>query len=147
VALDQVETQVGTDSYDTAALVVRYAATHGSTFTHTAIATGDSFPDGLITASYIALDKGILILVKDGEPPAPLFSALNANLRDVRLLDFIALPELARQMAAESTTSSSAENTTGATTSSATGGATSGASGTTTDDGTGPTTRPSAGGW
>ena len=38
---------MGVDSYETAALVVRYAVTQGLTFTHTAIVTGATFADGL----------------------------------------------------------------------------------------------------
>ena len=100
LTLDQVDRQVGADSFETAALVVRYAVTQGLTFTHSAIVTGASFPDGVVTGSYLALDRGILILIKEGEQPGSPLSVLTANLDEVRVLDFIALPQLAKQMAA-----------------------------------------------
>jgi putative cell wall-binding protein len=147
LALDQVDRQVGADSFETAALVVRYAVTQGLTFTHTAIVTGTSFPDGLIAGSYLALDRGILILIKDGDQPGSLLSVLNANLDEVRVIDFIAVPELAKQMAAGRATGSSG---TASTTTTATGPNGSGASGTSepsTEGDTQTTIRPSAGGW
>jgi putative cell wall-binding protein len=109
--LDDVETQVGADSYDTAALVVGYAVTHGFSFTHIAIATGANFPDGLVTGAYLAHDRGILVLAKDGQPQGSLLAILNANLDDIRMLDFIALPELAKQMTVKRSTSSTTEGT------------------------------------
>ncbi len=147
VALEQVETQLGADGYETASLVIRYAAAHGSTFTHTAIATGTNFPDGLVVGAYLALDRGILILAADDEQlPAPVLSLLNANLDDVRMLDFIALPALARQLAAKRPAGSSTTVGSGATTT-ATG---SGATATSEPAGESQaqtTSRPSAGGW
>ncbi len=140
--LAQIDRQVGSDEFDTAALVIRYAVTHGSTFTHTVIATGTSFPDALVVGPYLARDKGVLLLVKDGQPPAPLLSVLNANLADVRMLDFIALPELAKQMAISRSSGFSGGTTGGTTTTS--GGTTPGSSGV---DDTQTTTKPSAGGW
>lgn len=148
VALDQVETQVGIDSYDTAALIVRYAVTHGSTFTHTAIATGATFADALVCGAYLALDRGILILAEDGTPPAPLLSVLSANLVDVRMLDFIALPEAARQVVTERSAGASEGSNTGTTTSAGSSGSdTSATSELSTDGDTQTTRQPSAGGW
>jgi|WetSurMetagenome_2_1015567.scaffolds.fasta_scaffold37154_3 putative cell wall-binding protein len=143
LTLDQVDRQMGADSFETAALVVRYAVTQGLTFAHTAIVTGASFPDGVITGSYLALDRGILILIKEGEQPGSPLSVLTANLGDVRVLDFIALPQLAKQMAAGSAGTAS-------TTTTASGPNGSGASGNSkpsTEGTTQTTTRPSAGGW
>ena len=138
---------MGADSFETAALVVRYAVTQGLTFTHTAIVTGASFPDGVIAGSYLALDRGILILIKEGEQPGSPLSVLTANLDEVRVLDFIALPELAKQMAAGRATGSSG---TASTTTTATGPDGSSASDTSepsTEGDTQTTIRPSAGGW
>jgi hypothetical protein len=148
IAVDQVETQVGTDSYDTAALIVRYAVTHGSTFTHTAIASGATFADALVCSAYLALDGGVLILAKDGTPPAPLLSVLSANMVDVRMLDFIALPERARQVVLEHSAGTSNASTTSTTTPAGYNGAdTSGTSEPSTEGDTQTTKRPSAGGW
>jgi len=144
--VDTLETQVGLSSDETVALVVGYAVTHGSSFTHTAIVTGASWPEGLLTGAYLAHDRGILLLAKDGELPGPLLSILNANLDEVRVLDFIAAPALAKQMAAARTTSSTTVSG-GATQSGTTGSATTATSLPDSGNDTEGTTRPSAGGW
>jgi putative cell wall-binding protein len=99
LTLDDVETRVGDDGYETAALIVEYALTQGLRFTHTAIATGDAFPDGLVTGSYLALDKGILLLAKSGRLPPVMLTFLTDNLKSIRTLDFIAMPDLAKDLA------------------------------------------------
>lgn len=108
--LSDVESQAGSNSFDTAALVVKYAADHGCDFTHVAITTGDNFPEAMVTASYLALDKGILVPATDGRPPASLMSVLDGNLDDVRTLDIIALPALAKEMATNQSTTPTTEN-------------------------------------
>ena len=143
--LDRVERQLGSDSFETAALVVRYAVSQGLTFTHTAVVTGATFPDGLIAGSYLALDRGILILVEEGEQPGSLLSVLKANLDEVRLIDFIAVPALAKQMAAERAAGSSGAASTTSTKTAP--GVTSGTSAPSTEGDTQTTIRPSAGGW
>jgi hypothetical protein len=143
--LDAVETQAGTGALDTASLIVRYAADHGCDFTHTAIASGDTFPDALVAASYLSLDRGILIPATSGQIPSSLASILNANLADVRRLDFIALPELAEAMAVTRSPGNGDGGGTSVTTGTGPGAtmSTVKASTTTTERGT----KPSAGGW
>ncbi len=99
LGLSDVERQVGVDSYDTVALIAQYALTQGLSFAHTAIATGENFPDGLPAGPYLALDDGILLLAKDGQLPPAILALFNANRKAIRTLDFIALPKLAKAMA------------------------------------------------
>jgi putative cell wall-binding protein len=97
--LSDVERQVGADSFETAAFIVQYALTQGMSFAHTAIATGDAFPEGLAAAPYLALDNGILLLAKDGRLPSAILSLFTDNLEAILTLDFIALPDLAEELA------------------------------------------------
>jgi putative cell wall-binding protein len=103
VDLGNVETLAGADSFETAASVVRYAVNQGMSFAHTTIATGDAFPDALVAAPYLALDKGILLLAKGGSLPSALLSIYNDNRGAVRTLDIIGLPDLAEDLANPST--------------------------------------------
>lgn len=98
VSVSEVDRLVGTDAFDTAALVVRHAVQQGLSFAHTAIATGESFPDGLVVGARLATESGILLLTKDGELPGPLLSLFDANLEDIRKLEFIALPGLKKEL-------------------------------------------------
>ena len=97
-----VERQMGADRYETAALIVKYALAQGLKFQHTAIVSGEDFPDGLAAAPYLSLDNGILLLAKDGELPPPMLELFNTSLELIRTLDFIALPDLAKAMASGS---------------------------------------------
>ena len=110
--MTDVERRVGADSYETVALIAQYALTQGLSFAHTAIVTGDNFPDGLPMGPYLALDDGILLLAKDGQLPPAILALFNANRADIRTLDFIALPELAEALALPNTNTA---ETTGAT--------------------------------
>ncbi|MFH0915169.1 MAG: cell wall-binding repeat-containing protein [bacterium] len=103
LTLTDVERKVGGDSYETAVLIAEYAVTQGLSFAHTAIASGEDSPDGLAAGPYLALDKGILLLSKDGRLTSATLSLLTANLATIRTLDFIALPDLAKDMASPST--------------------------------------------
>ena len=152
LSVGQVETQAGDDAFETAALVVQYAVTHGSDFTHTAIVTGDNFPDALVAGSYLALDKGVLIFAVGGQPVPSLRSILDANLGDIRTLDFIALPGLARQIVADATTTTTATTETSETETTSTGpdsGSTESTDASTalTTPSTNNNTQPSSGGW
>jgi len=121
-SLENVETVAGATGYETAALIVKYAATHGSDFSHTAIATGDAFPDGLVAGSYLAADNGILLLATNGRLAAAMLSLFADNSKAIRTLDFIALPELAEQLAVSGTdTDSDSTQTTSRTGTSGTG--------------------------
>lgn len=115
--LDTVERQAGADSDETAALVAAYAAEQGLDFVHTVLVSGDGFPEALVAAPYVALDKGMLLLAKGGELPAATKALLDENLEEVATLDFIALPALAKEMkqtagGASGTTSSAGTSTT-----------------------------------
>ncbi|OFW58163.1 MAG: hypothetical protein A2133_00610 [Actinobacteria bacterium RBG_16_64_13] len=99
LTLSDVERQVGADSYETCALIAAYAVTQGMSLAHTAFASGEAFPDGLVAGAYLARDRGILLLAKDGRLPAAIFSLFTANLEAIRTLDFIALPDLAKEVA------------------------------------------------
>lgn len=143
--LDTVETQAGTGAFDTASLIVRYAADHGCDFTHVAIASGDAFPEALLAASYLALDRGILIPATNGRIPPSLASLLDANLEAVRTLDFIALPELAGQMAVVRSSGNEGGGGSSATTGTGSTATTDTVTASTTT--TERSTKPSAGGW
>ena len=101
--VSDVERRVGTDSLDTVALIVQYALEQGVTFQHTAIASGDDFPDGLVTESLLARTGGILLLTQEGRLPAQMQSLFDANRAAIRTLDFIALPSLAKAIATPDT--------------------------------------------
>jgi putative cell wall-binding protein len=97
--MTNLERQAGADSYETAALIAQYALTQGLSFAHTAIVTGENFPDGLPTGPYLALDNGILLLAENDALPPAILALFNANRADIRILDFIALPRLAKALA------------------------------------------------
>jgi putative cell wall-binding protein len=113
LTLAYVERQVGASGYETAALVAQYAAAQGLEFTHTAIATGDSFPDGLVVGPCLAADNGMLLLATNGRLNAAMLSLFTENRKAIRTLDIIALPQLARELAVPSSTPGS--STTGTT--------------------------------
>ena len=100
VELVEVDTQIGATSHQTAALVAEYAADNGLDFAHTCLASGDEFPDPLAAAAYLALERGILLLAREGELPADTLTVFNAHAAEIRLLDIIALPALAKELGA-----------------------------------------------
>ncbi len=112
LTLADVVSKVGKDSYETCALLAAYSAANGLSYAHTAIATGEDFPDGLAAAPYLALDKGILLLAKGNELSTPVLTVFNANSKAIRNLDFIGLRDLAKTMAVPSTTATTAAVTT-----------------------------------
>jgi putative cell wall-binding protein len=85
----------GADRYYTNANVANWAqANAGLTFTHTAIATGDKFPDALAAGPYLAKDGGILLLAPlYGPVQAPVAAVLAANASAVQHFTFIAMVE------------------------------------------------------
>lgn len=111
IDLDDVERQVGASSDETVALVIQYALSQGMSFAHTAITTGDIFPDGVAASCYLARDKGMLLLARDGQLPSELQALYDQHKSDIRTIDFIALPGLANALkAAGSTTTTEAGN-------------------------------------
>jgi hypothetical protein len=85
----------GADRYFTNANVAAWANTYaGLTFAHTAIATGDKFPDALAAGPYLARDGGILLLSPLAGPvQAPISATLTANKTAVQHVSFIAMIE------------------------------------------------------
>ncbi len=104
VDLSDVERQVGADSDETTALVIAYALDQGMTFEHVVVASGTSFPEALVAGPYVALDNAILLLAKDGRLTADIQTLLDSHMKDVRLLDVLSLPELAKELKAAKTT-------------------------------------------
>jgi len=98
IDLPNVVREVGADRYETCALVAKYAIAQGLSFSHTALASGNDFPDALAAGPYLALDGGILLLTADEMIPPPISSLLSANAGKIQTLDFLALPALAGQM-------------------------------------------------
>lgn len=113
LSLAYVDRLKGAGGYETAALIAEYAASHGLEFTHTAIATGDSFPDGLVTGPCLAADNGMLLLATNGRLTPEMLSLFGENRKAIRTLDFIALPQLAQELAVSG--GSPAGSTTGTT--------------------------------
>ncbi len=63
-------------------------------FTHTALATGDKFPDALASGPYLALDRGILLLSPLlGPLPEPAGSLITAYRSTIKRFSFIAMIE------------------------------------------------------
>ncbi|MBN1632461.1 MAG: cell wall-binding repeat-containing protein [Thermoleophilia bacterium] len=85
----------GADRYYTNANGVIWAqAAAGLTYTHTALTTGDKFPDALAGGPYLAKDHGILLLSPlTGPLPVPIEALLTANAASVRHFTFIACIE------------------------------------------------------
>jgi N-acetylmuramoyl-L-alanine amidase len=85
----------GADRYATNRNVARWARINaGLSFAHTAIATGDKFPDALASGPYLALTQGILLLSPlRGPLPAVISAELAANAGAVQRLSFIACIE------------------------------------------------------
>ncbi|MBN1631018.1 MAG: IPT/TIG domain-containing protein, partial [Thermoleophilia bacterium] len=85
----------GTDRYYTCANAAAWAQTYaGLTFTHTALTTGDKFPDALAGGPYVAQDEGMLLLSPTGGPlPAPIAALITANGPAVEHFTFIACIE------------------------------------------------------
>jgi putative cell wall-binding protein len=119
VDLDDVEREVGADSDETAALLVAYALEQGMTFEHVVIASGSSFPEALVAGPYVARDNAILLLAKDGALPAELRDLLDDNMEDVRVLDILALPQLAQEFKGTTSTTGGEGSSTTATTAAA----------------------------
>jgi len=89
--LRDVDRIVGVDRYDTCAKVARYSLDHGLNTAHVAFATGETFPDGLAAAPYIALDKGVLLLTKGAMTTTPVREFLTPRAAGVRILEAVGL--------------------------------------------------------
>lgn len=112
LTLQTVERKVGEDGYETSALLAGYSAAHGLSYAHTILATGEDFPDGLAAGAYAAVDKAILLLAKPDELPAPVLTIFNQNVKLIRNLDFIGLPNLANELAVPGATTTTAKGAT-----------------------------------
>ena len=86
----------GGDRYGTNSNVAKWGQDNaGLLFNHLAVTTGQNFPDALAAGPYLALDRGILLLTKTTEVPAPSASALTAHAAEVANVDFIGLSSFA----------------------------------------------------
>ncbi len=85
----------GADRYATNRNVAVWArACAGLDFTHTALATGDKFPDALAAGPYLAQDRGILLLTPlTGPLPEPARALITAHRPTIRRFSFIAMIE------------------------------------------------------
>ena len=102
--LEDVVRQVGADSDETTALVAAYGLNEGMSFEHVVIASGDSFPEALVAGAYVAADKATLLLARDGVLPPHAQALLDEHVKDVRILDILALPGLSKEFEDATTT-------------------------------------------
>jgi len=93
--IDGVANLSGADRYVTNANVAAWAKAHaGVVFTHTAIATGDKFPDALASGPFLAKNDGVLLLSPLlGPVPAAIGNVLSANAASVMKVTYIACIE------------------------------------------------------
>jgi len=91
VDLPDVVRRVGTDRYDTCALVASYALTQGLTSAHIGFVTGQNFPDGIASGPYLALDSGILLLAKGTTTTAPVARFLAQLTTEISTVEAIGL--------------------------------------------------------
>ena len=97
VDVPNVVRKVGIDRYETCAMIAEYALTQGLESTHTALATGEDFPDGIASAPYLALDNGTLLLTKGLTFTSPVERFLGSNAGDIRTVDAIGIAGIAAQ--------------------------------------------------
>jgi len=91
-SVTQVVSKVGTDRYQTSALVAAWGDSMGLSYDHLAVATGENFPDALVVGPYLAKDAGILLLTHPTSLPAPIRTELVINRDWVAQVDFPGLP-------------------------------------------------------
>jgi putative cell wall-binding protein len=85
----------GANRYETNRNVASWSqAMAGLTFAHSALATGDKFPDALAAGPYLALDRGILLLTPlYGPLPTSIAAVITANRDAIQRFSFIAIVE------------------------------------------------------
>jgi Tol biopolymer transport system component len=85
----------GANRYFTSRNVAAWGgANAGLAFTHTALATGDKFPDALAAGPYLAADRGILLLSPLlGPLPEPTRALIAAQRSAIKRFSFIAMVE------------------------------------------------------
>ena len=86
--------KVGSDRYDTSALIAQYALTQGLTSTHIGFVTGENFPDGIASGPYLALDGGILLLTRGTTITAPVARFLAPLAAGISLVEAIGLSKV-----------------------------------------------------
>jgi putative cell wall-binding protein len=82
---------VGSDRYDTSAQIAEYAASQGLSYGHTAMVTGENFPDALAAGPYLARDGGIVLLTGARDVPARVLSLLRERDEVIGTVEFIGL--------------------------------------------------------
>jgi uncharacterized protein YkwD/putative cell wall-binding protein len=85
----------GNDRYATNRNVANWSKdVAGLGYSHTALATGDKFPDALAAGPYLALDRGILLLTPlYGPLPPSIAGVITANRDAMQRFSFIAIVE------------------------------------------------------
>jgi len=91
-SVTQVVSKVGRDRYHTSALVAAYAKAVGLSFSHTALATGENFPDALVVGPFLAKRGGILLLTRPSGLPTDIQDLLDQEIRRISLVDLVGLP-------------------------------------------------------
>ncbi len=82
---------VGSDRYQTCAMIATYALTQGAAADHVAFVKGDNYPDGLTSGPYLAQDDGLLLLTSEGNLPATIDEFLVAQSDQIQTADAIGL--------------------------------------------------------
>lgn len=78
--------------YDTAAELADYAAGQGwLSYAHVGIVPGDDYPDGEITAAYVATNRGVLLLSRSSALQASTVATLKAHGTEVKKVDIVGL--------------------------------------------------------
>ncbi len=90
-SVTQVVSQIGTDRYNTSALVAEFALTRGLSFTRVALATGENYPDALVVGPYLASDGGILLLTMPTGVPTCIREQLSTNKESIETVDLVGL--------------------------------------------------------
>jgi YD repeat-containing protein len=75
-------------------LVASYAASHGCSYAHTGLATGQNYPDMLALGAYLGKDGGILLLTAGTTIPTDTATLIQTNYAALDRLDYVALPGL-----------------------------------------------------
>jgi hypothetical protein len=90
--IEGIDNLSGNDRYYTNAKVAQWAAENaGLTFAHTAVATGDKFPDALAAGPFLAQDGGTLLLSPLlGPLPTPIATTVTAHRTEIEQVTFIA---------------------------------------------------------
>jgi putative cell wall-binding protein len=79
----------GADRYATCAKVLEYAGSHGLGWGYVAVAKGGNFPDALSAGPLVAQRGGMLVLLGEAGPSAPVASLVASKRPEVKTVDLI----------------------------------------------------------